>query len=618
MSRLTRLAARKLPEMGRVAQRFPWAVLAALAFAAYFLFGLHRTPDWPETVRLWRIPAALTCALLWAIAAGLIAQARRLDVRTGHALALAGFLIIALLAVVADRIDLSAGPVLGALSLVVGLAPYLTRGARQGAFWLFNHNLWIGFLAAVVAASLSGLGLSAIVETLRYLFSVPISYEVHEKIWAVACGLIGPIYWLSVIPHDFEAEAVEGPQVEFTSRAVALVVKFILVPLVLAYAAILHAYAVKVGFAWDLPKGRLGWLTLSFGIVVALTVLLVYPTRASGGPLVAMFWRAWPWLMLAPLGLLLAAIGVRIAQYGLTAPRYVAALAAAWLAGIVVLQLSGLWSRDLRFIPGLLAGLLALAALGPWGAVGWPISNQAGAVVARLAAASLLVNGRLTASPEAVQKLARTDQIRIAGAIDYLASWRRLEVLRPLFAGDAKDPFAAKPAASGSQSTLAAQIRGRLQLTALVEPGRQQYLSFYVSQPGVVAIGAAARLIGPVSLYVREPKQTAAREVTGPQGKWSLAIMGTQVTVRDTASGRQAMFDLAPVLGRITVAPRALPEGSIVPSPPASVPEPIGLRPVSGDLRATLVLTNLSARGSETGAPIINSITFWLALTPDP
>ena len=85
----------------------------------------------------------------------------------------------------------------------------------------------------------------------------------------------------------------------------------ILVPLVLAYAAILHAYAVKVGFAWDLPKGRLGWLTLSFGIVVALTVLLVYPTRASGGPLVAMFWRAWPWLMLAPLGLLLAAIGVR-------------------------------------------------------------------------------------------------------------------------------------------------------------------------------------------------------------------------------------------------------------------------------------------------------------------
>ena len=43
---------------------------------------------------------------------------------------------------------------------------------------------------------------------------------------------------------------------EFTFRATAALVKFVLVPLLLVYTTILYAYAVEIALAWDLPKAR--------------------------------------------------------------------------------------------------------------------------------------------------------------------------------------------------------------------------------------------------------------------------------------------------------------------------------------------------------------------------
>jgi hypothetical protein len=614
MARMTGLATAYLPELQRVVQRLPLAVLAALVFALYFILGLHRLGDWPDRTWLVRIPVALTAAFLWALSAVLVAEARRMEPMRGHALAVAGFFVIVLLAALSERIDLNPLLLLGALMLLAGLAPFLSRSVRQAAFWRFNHNLWVGFLASAIGAGLFGGGLSAIVETLRYLFGIDISYTVHEKIWAVACGLVGPVYWLSVVPEDLAAEVPEGPPVEFISRMVALLCKYILVPMLIAYALILHVYAVKIGLEWSLPKGRLGWLVLSFGTMVALTALLVFPTRVSGGAGVALFWRLWPWLLIVPLALLFIAVARRIGEYGLTEARYHVVLIGFWLAVVAVAHAPRPEARDLRLLPGVLAVLLAAASLGPWGMSAWPLRAQVGAFHAVLAQAGLLQDGRIAATVDIGAKLTPDQHKRLASAIDYLNERGKLVLLRPAFAGDARDPFATgAPSPGRFDWALGRRVKDRLQI-ARVGPADQRRVSLHASVPAVLPLEGGRRLIGPLGLYAGASKP-AIRVIEDAGGAWTVTLDRSQLTVEAPAGSRKAVFDLAalargsgPLVGRIG--------GAGAPGQVAQVP--LLLKGGGDGLAASLVITSLGANRGSGDSIAVTQVSFWLIVEPLP
>ena len=99
-------------------------------------------------------------------------------------------------------------------------------------------------------------------------------------------------------------------------RAAAALVKFVAVPLLLVYTAILYAYAAKIALAWELPKGTLGAMVVGYLFAGAATLLLGYPSRETGGALVRLFWRYWVWLAALPVVLLFVAVSRRIADYG--------------------------------------------------------------------------------------------------------------------------------------------------------------------------------------------------------------------------------------------------------------------------------------------------------------
>ena len=114
-------------------------------------------------------------------------------------------------------------------------------------------------------------------------------------------------------------------------------VKFVLVPLLLVYTAILHAYATKIGLERTLPKGTLGNMVVGYLLTGAATLMLTYPIRASGGALVRLFWRSWVWLALMPVLVLFLAAYTRIKAYDLTEERYLIVLIGIWafiLAGL--------------------------------------------------------------------------------------------------------------------------------------------------------------------------------------------------------------------------------------------------------------------------------------------
>ena len=224
----------------------------------------------------------------------------------------------------------------GALILAVGLSPHARGHEQNESFWLFNHRLGLGALLAMVRAGLFGGGLSIIRETLNFLFGLHFPFKWHEHIWTAALGFMAPVKQLTLAPQNF-TDKISEQATEFTTRAVASLVKFVLVPLLLVYTAILYAYATKIGLERTLPKGTLGNMIVGYLLTGEATLMLTYPIRASGGALVRLFWRSWVWLALMPVLVLFLAAYTRIKAYDLTEERYLIVLIGIWafiLAGL--------------------------------------------------------------------------------------------------------------------------------------------------------------------------------------------------------------------------------------------------------------------------------------------
>lgn len=601
----------RLPQIAAVGARFPLAVVATLALALYLLFDLHR-PGSAGAVREWwgvKIPVGLGVAALWAFGMALWTEARGTD-GLKAALGIAGWCVIALLIALSRALDLEI--VLVALALLAGLsvAAYLgRRGDQNGAFWLFNHELWSGAAAAFVAVVLSAGGVTAIIWTLDYLFGINLPQSLPNKVWIVATTVIGPIYWLSLVPRDLEARVAEGVPADFLNRAISVLSTFVVIPLLLVYAAILHAYAAKILLESSLPKGRLGWMVLSFGCAMALALLAAFPTRNSSGRHVVFFWRAWPYLLIVPLILLFVAVGARVRQYGLTEQRYMVALAGVWLALLALIYgFRRSEARNLALVPGLLTGLLLLASFGPWGMTGWSIRNQVKEFAARLAAAGLLKDGRIVPDARPTTTLLVSDRQRLHGIIDYLNGKGRLADLQPFFANDPQNPFGGASGTSARyEDGLAGRVRERIGIGRTSPAMGPQTLVFHGVAPTVVAIGNGARLVGPLTLSVTAGRRKGEQTYETPAGKIVVEFDQPTLSVTDV-SGRIARFSLARLVD---------PAGPVLqPAGPGQPRTPIEIGPEPGPVKGRLVVLDSTARTVEGSAPELTHMRFWVVLDP--
>jgi hypothetical protein len=595
-----------LPDLGSTASRFPLSALAAVASASYYLVWPHHLKNGVGT----SIGVALCAAFLVSLSVTLFAEARH--VHKGLTLG-AGVVVVVIfvtLCLVGPRIELNPVLLLGGLLLLVGLAPFVPAPNDNATFWLFNHRLWVGWAMSVLAVLIFAGGASSIAESLRYLFDITLPENTHQRIWLLAGGLIGPFYWLSQVPRRFDEPAVEGPQTETVSQMTAVIAKFIAVPLLLIYAVILHAYVIKIGVEGTLPKGRLGWIVSCFGITSAVGALIVFPIRDSGGRLVVLFWRMWPWLLLVPWILLMLATGQRIRQHGLTEQRYLIGLLGVWIAALIASQ--GLPRRDLRWIPGVLCALLITASFGPWGNFGWPLRWQVSLLKEKLIATGLLKDGRLTSDAHGLANITESDRAVIGGVTYYLWSTDRLSALAPIFSGQSNDPFkalanyeragAVTATDSSARTQLRDRINERLGLPAgyTPPPNVAQYVvkqsplvNFNVVGPWSIPSNDASRVVGQISLSGQQ-----SMEETGIKSVFD----GKAVTVTDAASNRSARFDIA---GNIEVMDK-LRHGA---PQPLERNKPVSVARTDGDLPVELWLVSATLRREDSG---IVRVSFYL------
>ena len=543
-SRMTSVLSSLLPDIGQAIARFPVSVVIAALFTSLHLVGMSDLLGLESEGSL-RLSLALVLGFLWAFASGLAGEAKGWSPVLRYGVVGLGVALFGLASALLPTLDFQPFLALPALLIGAGLSPYMVgwRTQENAAFWQFNHRLWLGAGLALFGAVLFAGGLSIIIETIEALFDIAMPDSAHEKIWTLGLGLVAPVNWLTLAPADFAEPAEEGAPAEFTARATATIVKYILAPLVLIYTAILYSYAVKIAIDGALPKGRVGPLVLGYGAVGTISVLLAYPVRADGGPLVAALWRHWFWLILVPVGLLFMALYQRIAQYGWTEERYLVALAGVWLIALALVQgLSGRL-RDLRLAPALLAALLMLASIGPWGARGVALTSQVGELVRLLEAEGRLAAGKIVVAP--ATPLSNEAQARIRSIVRYLARNNELAALDPWFEGG-KRPRADDTGPRQRERALLAALGVRTPLAPKL-PGGPDALAFSAQTPGAFDVSGFGRIAGPISFVLHPGQAKLSFQIGHPRGSIGLEISFQAIIVL-VAEGTQVRFDMAAVL----------------------------------------------------------------------
>jgi hypothetical protein len=333
--------------------------------------------------------------------------------------------------------------VLLGLAFATMVAAHLRRSASVESFWFFNLQLAIAVAMGIVALIVVCGGLSLLLASCRYLFDATIKDPIYEHIWATGVTLLGPLFALAMIPADLEQSFVLTENPGLVEKAVFYVLNFALAPLALVYSLMLHTYAVKIAITANMPKGEVGWLVLTFGIIGTATYMVAYPWREVGYWPVRWFIRSWFWLMVTPTFMLTLAVWQRIAQYGVTPDRYGLSMFAIWLAAMVIYFGVARGRIDLRAIPVSLAVGLLLSSFGPWGAAAVSVRSQLDQFRRFLGTQNLMVNERLKLDPPRLETFARiaASNDRLHSILESLSSLDALDRIAPVFAGVEGDPF---------------------------------------------------------------------------------------------------------------------------------------------------------------------------------
>ena len=99
----------------------------------------------------------------------------------------------------------------------------------------------VPLLSVLVGIAGFAAGLSAIVESLNFLFEAGLPNELHGHIWATASSLVAPIYGLSLAPRNLSEEVHIADQRDtLLERGISVLVNYILVPIA----------RIRLGSAW--------------------------------------------------------------------------------------------------------------------------------------------------------------------------------------------------------------------------------------------------------------------------------------------------------------------------------------------------------------------------------
>ncbi|HEY9056247.1 MAG TPA: hypothetical protein VIN77_03770, partial [Aurantimonas sp.] len=283
---------------GSAALRFPVATLLVVAIAIVSNLAVRNVYLPNEADFVWLL-AALYGAAASSVVAAIFAETRRLPVSVRVVSPIAAALIVGLVIWFGPDLGVTAPPLILAATLAVPLAPYIGRHDAC-RFWVFSLGTIVGVALAFLSVLLFVLGLSAILEMIRFLLDVGLPNDAYEHIYVTAFALIGPLFSLGRIPRDFdETIAITGD--DRLIAGVRILVDWVAAPLVLATAIVLHLYAAKILVTGEVPKNEIGWIVATFAFLLLSLRIASDPFIAGGAWPTRLLARIWALALLVPL-----------------------------------------------------------------------------------------------------------------------------------------------------------------------------------------------------------------------------------------------------------------------------------------------------------------------------
>jgi hypothetical protein len=240
------------PHLKETPARFPLAFAAALAFSALVLLSIHDLSLLDDDEVLGRSLWFCVIAFFLFLAGHLLGESRDWPKPLTILITLAAGGLLAWRVATADLesfwtsgLNLFLAP---ACVLAVMAAPFTRARPSDGAddaLWHFNRLAWFGCAFGLLVGVVLGAGVSGAFAALDALFGLNVPGELYGDVWTLSLALLAPWLALAGIPRSFAAPETSA-DVPLVPRPLAFLASYILIPLAIAYFAILYAFMVKI------------------------------------------------------------------------------------------------------------------------------------------------------------------------------------------------------------------------------------------------------------------------------------------------------------------------------------------------------------------------------------
>ncbi len=255
--------------------------------------------------------------------------------------------------------------------LFISFIPYFGRTQNQD-FWEYNRRLFTLSLLSAGFSLVIFLGLAAAMLALEQLFGLDISSKAYLRLFIILAGIFNTFFLLSQYPPIEQDDKVEAP-----SKAMSIFTLYILVPIACLYLLILTAYGAKILLEQELPNGWMARLAICFSVITILAWLLNYFLPLFTQNRLSAWFKKFAFIgLIVPVTLLIVSVSTRVAEYGITEPRYILIALISWL--ILMILLYGFRpSNALKWIPVSLAATIFISIFpSPFNIFNASISSQ--------------------------------------------------------------------------------------------------------------------------------------------------------------------------------------------------------------------------------------------------
>ena len=339
---------------------FGCAVAAILFFAFALFLQTHNTKNWHRI-------AGYCIATLLSLASGIIYA---ININTDY-----GFYYIFTIILI--------------VLLTLAVLPMIGKQPEQ--IWNYHAKLVYSCLVSIGLSLVIICSVNLIIGSVCYLFDFNYYKVQNGAFYIFTFAFFAPCCAMSLLPTE---ESAYDKPLKYT-KLTKILALYILLPLICLECAIIYFYMFKIIISWQLPKGGVTYLVLSYAIIGTLIWYLLMPVYYSEEKRPARFFeRGFFGSLLPLLGLLFVGLHRRISDYGFTTNRYIVLIIACWFA---IISIYAFFKKSRKITPPLISLIIisVLSMFGPWSIFSFPYTMQARHFEKIATEYNILVNGKV-------------------------------------------------------------------------------------------------------------------------------------------------------------------------------------------------------------------------------